>query len=53
MYLGACKSAEQDGVYVVHGNRKAFQKEMLQGRKETAFKAVYSAFEEVNSYLKH
>ena len=50
--LGECKSAEQNGVYVLHGNRQAFHAETKGWTTEPAFKAVYSAFEEVNSYLR-
>ena len=50
--MGECKSAEENGVYVLHGNRQAFYAEEKDWTTEPAFKAVYSAFEEANLYLK-
>ncbi len=43
MYMSVCKPAEEEGVYVLHGNRGSFHNE-----KQPAFKALYSAIQEVN-----
>lgn len=42
MYMSVCKNAEEDGVFVLHGNRGSFHNE-----KQPAFKAIYSSFEQV------
>lgn len=41
MYMSVCKSAEKEGVAVLHGSRGTFHSE-----KQPAFRAVYRAFEE-------
>ncbi|XP_063233304.1 glucoside xylosyltransferase 1 isoform X1 [Bacillus rossius redtenbacheri] len=41
MYMSVCRSAEQQGVAVLHGSRGSFHAE-----KQPAFRAVYRAFEE-------
>ncbi|KAJ1527227.1 hypothetical protein ONE63_008754 [Megalurothrips usitatus] len=41
MYMSVCKSAEKEGVAVLHGSRGSFHSE-----KQPAFRAVYRAFEE-------
>lgn len=41
MYMSVCKSAEEEGVAVLHGSRGTFHSE-----KQPAFKAIYRAFEE-------
>lgn len=41
MYMSVCKSAENEGVAVLHGSRGTFHSE-----KQPAFRAVYRAFEE-------
>ncbi|KAG8186441.1 hypothetical protein JTE90_012362 [Oedothorax gibbosus] len=38
MYSSVCKSAEKNGVYVIHGNRGVFN-----NNKQSAFKAIYKA----------
>lgn len=43
MYMSVCKSAEKEGVAVLHGSRGTFHSE-----KQPAFRAVYRAFEEVS-----
>lgn len=50
MYNSVCKSAEEDGVAVLHGNRGSFHND-----KQIAFKAVYRAMEEfeLGSDLRH
>lgn len=47
MYMSVCKSAEKEGVAVLHGSRGTFHSE-----KQPAFTAVYRAFEEVSVHYK-
>lgn len=42
MYMSVCKSAESEGVAVIHGSRGFFHSE-----KQPAFQSVYHAFDEV------
>lgn len=42
MYMSVCKSAESEGVAVLHGSRGSFHAE-----KQPAFRAIYRAMEEV------
>lgn len=42
MYTSVCKTAEVNGIAVVHGNRGVFH-----NSKQPAFKAVYKAMSEV------
>ena len=42
MYMSVCKTAEVNGIYVLHGNRGSFHND-----KQPTFKAVYKAFKEV------
>jgi len=42
MYMSVCKSAESQGVAVLHGSRGSFHAE-----KQPAFRAIYRAVEEV------
>jgi hypothetical protein len=42
MYMSVCKSAESQGVAVLHGSRGSFHAE-----KQPAFRAIYRAMEEV------
>lgn len=44
MYMSVCKSAESQGVAVLHGSRGSFHAE-----KQPAFRAIYRAMEEVES----
>nr|CAB3251447.1 glucoside xylosyltransferase 1-like [Phallusia mammillata] len=44
MYMPICKSANQEGVKVLHGCRRAFQ----EGTKWPTFRAVYKAIEDYN-----
>lgn len=44
MYSSVCKSAEKDGVAVIHGSRGFFHSE-----KQPIFQAVYKSFEEVSN----
>ncbi|XP_021916719.1 glucoside xylosyltransferase 2 isoform X2 [Zootermopsis nevadensis] len=44
MYMSVCKSAESQGVAVLHGSRGSFHAE-----KQPAFQAVYRAMEELGS----
>lgn len=46
--MSVCKSAEKEGVAVLHGSRGTFHSE-----KQPAFKAVYRAFEEVCCFYHH
>lgn len=52
MYMSVCKTAEEEGIFVLHGNRGSFHTE-----KQPAFKAVYTSIEQVNklviSYMSH
>lgn len=48
MYMSVCKSAEKEGVAVLHGSRGTFH-----SQKQPAFTAVYRAFEEVSVYRNH
>lgn len=41
MYMSVCKSAEKDGVAVLHGSRGTFHSE-----KQPPFQAIFRAFEE-------
>ena len=41
--MSVCKNAEDDGIFVLHGNRGSFHNE-----KQPAFKAIYSSFEKVS-----
>ena len=43
MYGSNCKIADQHGAHVLHGCRRVFHND-----KEPAFRAIYSAFENVN-----
>ena len=45
--FNACKSAEEDGVYVIHGNRGVFHDGANQEYAEPAFKAIYIAIHQV------
>jgi hypothetical protein len=45
MYMSVCKSAESQGVAVLHGSRGSFHAE-----KQPAFRAIYRAVEEVTSF---
>lgn len=40
--MSVCKSAEEDGIFVLHGNRGTFHTE-----KQPTFKAIYTVIEEV------
>ncbi|XP_069677720.1 glucoside xylosyltransferase 1 isoform X2 [Periplaneta americana] len=48
MYMSVCKSAESEGVAVLHGSRGSFHAE-----KQPAFRAIYRAMEElgIDSYV--
>lgn len=48
MYMSVCKSAESQGVAVLHGSRGSFHAE-----KQPAFRAIYRAMEEVESLCSH
>lgn len=41
--MSVCKSAEKEGIAVLHGSRGTFHSE-----KQPAFRAVYKAFQEVS-----
>ena len=43
MYMSVCKTAEEQGIFVLHGNRGSFHTE-----KQPAFKAIYSTIEQVS-----
>ena len=43
MYMSVCKSAEENGAYVVHGNRGSFHSD-----KQPAFHAIYTSIKEVS-----
>ncbi len=43
MYMSVCKTAEENGVYVVHGNRGVYHND-----KQAAFKAIYQAVRDVS-----
>jgi UDP-xylose:glucoside alpha-1,3-xylosyltransferase len=45
MYGSNCKTAEKDGVRILHGCRRVFQND-----KEPAFSAIYNEFKEVIMY---
>lgn len=40
--MSVCKTAEKQGIFVLHGNRGSFHTE-----KQPAFKAIYSSIEQV------
>lgn len=42
MYMSNCKSAEEDGVAVLHGSRSTFQT-----NKQPAFRAIFNAMSQV------
>ncbi|XP_046635726.1 glucoside xylosyltransferase 2-like [Daphnia pulicaria] len=41
MYMSVCKTAEEQGIHVLHGNRGSFH-----NKKQPAFKAVYATIEQ-------
>ena len=43
--MSVCKPAEENGVYVLHGNRGSFHTD-----KQPAFKAIYSSIKQVMHY---
>lgn len=42
MYMSVCKAAEENGVYVLHGNRASFHNE-----KQPAFRVIHEAIDQV------
>lgn len=46
MYMSVCKSAEENGVYVLHGNRGSFHTD-----KQPAFKAIFSSIQQVKHII--
>ena len=42
MYMSVCKTAEEQGILVLHGNRGSFH-----NMKQPAFKAIYASIEQV------
>lgn len=43
MYMSICKSAEKEGVVVLHGSRGFFH-----SSRQPIFRSIYRSFEEVN-----
>jgi UDP-xylose:glucoside alpha-1,3-xylosyltransferase len=45
MYMSVCKTAEEQGILVLHGNRGSFH-----NMKQPAFKAIYASIEQVKEF---
>lgn len=45
MYMSNCKSAEENGVAVLHGSRSTFRT-----KKQPAFRALFNAMSQVRVY---